>query len=232
MDDNNLSYLIVNRLHALGVRKPLYRGTFTSDAFLDLIDSKSNFNKKGCEYFAVNTLTSHSAPTEIGHWLGFSLDRSGPGNMLKLGFFDSFAKGAKHYGKTVSNIIKSIQSKCRRFKLRLVTDRLTRPIQAISSKLCGIYVALFIINSIVTKKGLKMMHMFKSYVFRKKSDNDPVALNEALKSYPYCHDEKIYKNLKKPLAELTKPPPFCTVTTLGTQKCYLKDRCKCDVQEV
>ena len=68
--------------------------------------------------------------------------------------------------------------------------------------------------------------MFKPYISRKKYINDQIALDETMKYYPYCHNKKIYRNLKKSVKELTKPPPFCAVKTLGANRCYLKCACE------
>ena len=68
--------------------------------------------------------------------------------------------------------------------------------------------------------------MFKPYISRKKYVNDQIALDETMKYYPYCHNKKIYRNLKKSVKELTKPPPFCAVKMLGANRCYLKCACE------
>ena len=94
MDDNNLNYLILNRLQALGIKNidSYYKGTFTSDAIYN-IGGQLNLKKtdKGA-YFIVNTLSSDSDHSEVGHWLAVSLQFYPIKNMLKCRFFDSFAK--------------------------------------------------------------------------------------------------------------------------------------------
>ena len=93
MDDNNISYLIVNSLKSHGAPHDQYKGTFTSDSFHELI-THLNFKifDKGTIYFIVNTVTSYSNHSEIGHWLGVSLNYSSSKNMLNLNFFTILLK--------------------------------------------------------------------------------------------------------------------------------------------
>ena len=224
MDDNNISYLIVNSLKSHNTAHSHYKGSFTADAFHDLIRRKRFF--KGTSYFIVNTLTSSSHYSEVGHWVAISLHLDPSKKKLNLKFFDSFAKNVTHYRPHISKAIKSIRQKCRKLNVKVVFDSLTKPIQPITSKLCGIYAALFVIKSNIQKKVGKISRMFKSYISRnKKKLNDSSALGETVKYFPSCHDRPIYKNMKKSVKELTRPPPFCAVKTLGAKRCYIKCDC-------
>merc|ERR1712105_101644 len=200
-------------------------GTFTADAFRDLIRRQRFF--KGTSYFIVNTLTSRSHYTEVGHWVAISLHFNPSKKMLYLKFFDSFAKNATHYRPHISKTIKLIHQQCRKLNVKLDFDTLTKPIQSITSKLCGMFAALFVIKSSLQKKVGKISRMFKSYTSRakKKFLNDRSALGELVKHFPFCHDRSIYKNMKKSVSELTQPPPFCAKKTLGAKRCYIWCEC-------
>ena len=79
------------------------------------------------------------------------------------------------------------------------------------------------------KNATKIDQIFKHYIGRKKRVNDDSIINETIKNYPYCHTKKIYNGIKKSIHELSnsnQPPPFCTVKTLGTNKCRLNCRCE------
>ena len=158
MDDNNISYLIVNSLKSHGTPHGQYKGTFTADSFHELI-RHLNFKNldKAPIYFIVNTLTSRSNHSEIGHWLAVSLNYVSSKNMVNLKFFDSFAKNVGYYRPHISKAVKYIRLKCRKLNIRLAFDSLTKPIQAIGSKLCGIYAALFVIKSVLQKKSVKYL---------------------------------------------------------------------------
>ena len=108
-------------------------------------------------YFIVNTLTSRSNHSEIGHWLAVSLNYVSSKNMVNLKFFDSFAKNVGYYRPHISKAVKYIRLKYRKLNIRLAFDSLTKPIQAIVSKLCGIYAALFVIKSVLQKKCVKYL---------------------------------------------------------------------------
>ena len=148
--------------------------------------------------------------------------------MLYLKFFDSFAKNATHYRPYISKTIKFIRQQCRKLNVKVDFGTLTKPIQSITSKLCGMYAALFVIKSSLQKKVGKISRMFKSYILRakkKKILNDSSALGELVKYFPSCHDRSIYKNMKKAVSELREAPPFCAMKTLRAKRCYI--RCEC-----
>ena len=225
MDDNNISFLIVNVLKSHNTEHSRYKGSFTADAFHEHIRRQRFF--KGTSYFIVNTLTSSSHYSEVGHWVAISLHLDPSKKMLNLKFFDSFAKNVTHYRPHISKAIKNIRQKCRKLNVKVVFDRLTKPIQPITSKLCGIYAALFVIKSNIQKKVGKISRMFKSYILRakKKILNDRSALGELVKYFPSCHDRSIYNNMKKAVIELKEAPPFCAMKTLGAKRCFI--RCEC-----
>ena len=225
MDDNNISYLIVNALKSHNTDHTPYKGTFTADTFHDLIRRQRFF--KGTSYFIVNTLTTRSHYTEVGHWVAISLRYVPSRKMMDFKFFDSFAKSAAtYYRPYISKTIDLIRQQCRKLNVKVVFDTLTKPIQSITSKCCGLFAALFVIKSSLQKKVGKISRMFKSYISRnKKKLNDSSALGETVKYFPSCHDRPIYNNMKKSVKELTRPPPFCAVKTLGAKRCYIKCDC-------
>ena len=226
MDDNNISYLVVNALKSHNTDHTPYKGTFTADTFHDLIRQQRFF--KGTSYFIVNTLTTRSHYTEVGHWVAISLRYVPSRKMMDFKFFDSFAKSAAtYYRPHISKAIDLIRQQCRKLNVKVVFDTLTKPIQSITSKCCGLFAALFVIKSSLQKKVGKISRMFNSYISRakKKFLNDRSALGELVKYFPSCHDRPIYKNMKKPVSELREPPPFCAKKTLGGKRCYI--RCEC-----
>ena len=227
MDDNNISYLIVNALKSHNTDHTPYKGTFTADTFHDLIRRQRFF--KGTSYFIVNTLTSRSHYTEVGHWVAISLRYDPSRKMMDFKFFDSFAKSAAtYYRPHISKAIDLIRQQCRKLNVKVVFDTLTKPIQSITSKCCGLFAALFVIKSSLQKKVGKISRMFASYILRakkKKILNDSSALGELVKYFPSCHGRSVYNNLKKAVIELKEAPPFCAMKTLGAKRCII--RCEC-----
>lgn len=226
-----------------------YKGTFTSDNILDENLLKSNLKLNGGQSrptplaFIVNTITQHEASNDIvGHWVALSQEYCVNRNLLTLRYFDSFADPPTKY-KYIYKYIEQIKNKCQKHNITFVLDSMRRGLQVYTSKMCGIYAAYFVIKIWESKNRKNLKQLFKQFgPDRKKNDLRMEKFFNVYYPTKYCHSADIYKGKKASLdqldnnsynthnnnnniKQLTPPPSFCPVKTLGLKSCF--KNCKC-----
>ena len=220
MDDNNMNYLILKCLEQKNIRghdvSTYYKGTFAANQIDHLM--KFNFKKSKFFSFIVNTLST--TDSGIGHWLAIIIDYRPQINTLVLRFFDSL--GVLTY-LHISKFINKIQEKCKIHQVKYVFDFMKKPLQAPTSKLCGVYVAYCIIKS--WRKENTLQELFKNFK-NNRLLNDQKMIKFLYANWPNktCHDFAIYSNVKTHI--FPRAPPFCPKCTLDLNTCF--DNCKCN----
>ena len=224
MDDNNISFFVKS---CLPPNTSYYKGTYTSDLIFSAPELKINFNGNKNEFksFIVNTLKNGDSDDETGHWLAVVLIFDRSRNKLYLRFFDSFAKSHKIY-KEISKFIEFNKIQCQKHNIIFKFDSMTFGLQKFNSKLCGAYSVFCVISCF--KKQSQLLNLIFSRFSRNRKRNDEIMEKYIFDKWPdkTCHNFPINLNMKLPLHELKKPPPFCPKKTFNLSKCFKK--CECE----
>ena len=241
MDDNSLSSFVLYCL--LGYKKkhpgkppPLtfYKGTTTLDYLLKRPDLKlkiNNNNKKTFNSFAFIINAIHSSNTNIGHWIGIVVHILPHCKRIIVRYYDSFGYDYKIY-KTIPKYIHNIEKLCVIHNYICVLDVSKHSLQHRDSKVCGIYVAYFIISVYARCNTQSIGNIFRNFK-NDKIANDLKVLKFLEDYFPgdYCHNLPIYSNRKASLQVLLKnikiPPRLCPKHTFGLKKCFKTIKCKC-----
>lgn len=232
MDDNNLSFFILNNIkkgpddisHKLLKKWSLknsqkycgnahisdyYRGTFTIDKIiteekvrLKIIKNNENKKKNDIFGFIINTLHSYSSPDVSGHWLAIVIEKNNQNFKVKVRFFDSYGR-PPHDFNYIWKYIQMIKSECNKKKFMFELDYMNIGIQSYISKVCGVYCAYFLMKAWCFRNNVKVKDIFKGFTKNRKN-NDLIIENFIRKYYPskICHDYPTFSNRKVPLKKL------------------------------
>ena len=237
MDDNALNYMIVHLLDKVEshlapsynlASEEFYKGTTTADRLNTNVKIKWHFRPNKPLAFICNTIHSNRAEYEVGHWIGIISHYIPQQKMITVQYFDSFAGGVHQY-KYIKHYVNSIREQCQKFNIRFRLDSMDKPLQHSRSIVCGIYAAYFIIKAYEGKNKSNLKKIFSSFSSNK-IQNDLKVKMYLVDNYPapFCHENRIYNQMKATLKELKlykTPPPFCPRKTLGIKSCASK--CKC-----
>ena len=225
MDDNNISYLVTN---LLPISNSYYKGTFTCDRISNAPELKIKFNsyKEDFLSFIVNTHRSYDSPNKVGHWIAIVVLFDKSLNKLSVRYLDSFADVPKKY-PSIYTYVSNLRMQCLNNSVRWELNKMTHPIQAFNSKVCGAYSICCVVEC-YKKNKTKLNDIFKNFK-RDRKVNDKKIIDYVRYRWPskVCHMSPINNKLKVPLGHFKhkQVPPFCLKKTLNASSCFKNCMC-------
>lgn len=236
MDDNNLSFFIINNIkkgyndisdevlkkwsskanpkyYKNDDINDYYRGTFTIDEILSekkvrLKINKNIVHKKKHDVFAfiINTLHSYSKPNDFGHWLAIIIEKNNQNSKVTVRYFDSYGR-PPYIFNCIWSYIQTIKRECNKNNFMFELDYMQTGIQSYTSKFCGVYCAYFLIKSWHFGNKVRVREIFKGFdKNRKKNDLKIEAFIKKYYPSQYCHDYQTFSNRKVSLNNLLVKP--------------------------